>query len=151
MPLTVSQLKRKLRQLRQVELTLRFGQHPPADQPQLVWDVFFSTKAADRDPPSVKYPLAYLLSLEHDQWKEVVDDYFIRVYSQMAPEQDLAHADVYDPQLLGLLGLPPSAGIAETRQRFRALAQRYHPDHGGESEQFVELVAIYERLRHESR
>jgi DnaJ domain len=152
-PLTVSQLKRKLRQLRQLEMTLRFGQqqHPPSDHPQLVWDVFFSTKTSDRDPPSVKYPLAQLLQMEHDQLKVVVDDYFIRVYSQISPDQDLTQADVYDPQLLVLLGLPPSAGIAEIRQRFRAMAQRYHPDHGGDSEQFVELVAIYERLRHKTR
>src|SRR5258708_34382846 len=97
MPLTVSQLKRKLRQLRQLELTLRFGQQLPPDHPQLIWDRFFSTKTSDRDPPSVKYPLAQLLQLEHDQLKAVVDDYFFRVFSQISPDLDVTHADVYDP------------------------------------------------------
>lgn len=152
MPQTVAQLKRKLRQLRQLEMSLRFGQQLPPDHPQLIWDVFFSTKtSSDLDPPAVKYPLAHLLQLEHDQLKTVIDEYFVRVYAQISPDQDLTQVDVYDPQLLTLLGLPPSAGIAEIRRRFRAKAQQYHPDHGGDSEQFVELVAIYERLMRKTR
>jgi DnaJ-like protein len=131
-------------------MTLRFGQQLPVNHPQLVWDRFFSTKTSAGDPPSVKYPLAQLLQLEHDQLKAVVDDYFVRVYSQISPDHDVTQADVYDPELLALLGLPPSAGITEIRRRFRARAQQHHPDHGGESEQFVELVAIYERLMHKT-
>ena len=59
--------------------------------------------------------------------------------------------DVYDPQLLALLGLPPYAGIAEIKQRFRALAKQYHPDYGGDAERFIELVGVYERLKDETR
>jgi glycine cleavage system regulatory protein len=148
MPLSVAQLKRKLRQLKQLELTIRFGRQPAPKQPALVWTVFFSTRADD--PASVKYPLSRLLQMDHQELKAVFDEYFFRVYAQTDQDQGLMHADVYDPQLLALLELPAYAGIAEIKQRFRALAKRYHPDHGGTSAQFIELVALYERLTHES-
>lgn len=155
MPLTVPQLKRKLRQLKQLELTLRFGRQPGSAHPTLLWDVFFSTKAVA--PPSVTYPLSRLLPLGHRELKAIFDDYCARLYSQVFLDQDqalgqgqgLPHVDAsaYDPQVLARLGLPPSAGIAEITQRFRVLAKQYHPDHGGTDEQFIALVAIYERLR----
>jgi hypothetical protein len=144
MSLTCPQLKRTLRQLRQLELTLRFGRAPAPDHPPLVWDVFFSTKAADSR--SVKYPLAHLLQLQRDEFKAILDEYFARIYTQTAQAQSLTSADIYDPQLLARFGLPPYAGSSEIKQRFRALAKQYHPDWGGESGQFVELVALYERL-----
>jgi DnaJ domain len=147
MPHSVAQLKRKLRQLKQLELTIRFGRHATPERPTLVWNVFFSTRATS--PTSVKYPLSDLLQMDHHELKAVFDEYFFRVYYQNYQDQGLTHADVYDPQLLALLGLPPYAGIAELKKRFRELAKRYHPDHGGDSEQFIELVDIYERLTHE--
>ena len=147
MPLSLAQLKRKLRQLKQLELTIRFGRQPLPKQPTLVWSVFFSTKAAD--PAAVKYPLSRLLQMDHQELKAVFDEYFFRVYTQTYQDQGFTHADVYDPQLLALLALPPYVGLAEIKQRFRALAKRYHPDQGGDSEQFIELVELYERLTHE--
>ena len=149
MPLSLAQLKRKLRQLKQLELTIRFGRQPLPTQPTLVWSVFFSTKAAD--PASVKYPLSRLLQMDHQELKAVFDEYFFRVYTQTYQDQGFTQADVYDSQLLALLELPPYAGLAEIKQRFRALAKRYHPDQGGDSEQFIELVNLYERLIHERR
>src|SRR5262249_19188619 len=119
------------------------------EQPALVWNVFFSTKAID--PAAVKYPLRSLLEMEHQQLKAVFDEYFFGVYYQHYQEQGLTHADVYDPQLLALLGLPAHAGSVEIKQRFRTLAKQYHPDHGGDSEQFIKLVDLYERLTHENR
>jgi DnaJ domain len=144
MSLTCPQLKRTLRQLRQLELTLRFGQAPAPDHPPLVWDVFFSTKAADSRP--VKYPLSHLLQLEREEFKAILDEYFARIYAQTADGQSLTQADVYDPRLLARLGLPPDADGNEVKRQFRALAKQYHPDLGGESTQFVELVALYESL-----
>jgi DnaJ domain len=149
MPHSVAQLKRKLRQLKQLEMTIRFGGQAAPEHPTLVWNVFFSTKATD--PTAVKYPLPRLLQMEHHELKAVFDEYFFRVYSQNYQDHGLMQADVYDPQLLALLGLPPYAGIAEIKQRFRELAKRYHPDHGGDSEQFIGLVNLYERLTHEPR
>ena len=145
MSLSCPQLKRTLRHVRQLELTLRFGRAPDPDHPPLVWDVFFSTK--DVDSRSVKYPLSHLLHLEREEFKAILDEYFARIYAQTAQDQRLGQADVYDPQLLARLGLPPDAGSSEIKQRFRALAKQFHPDRGGESAQFVELVALYERLK----
>src|SRR5205807_9038903 len=55
-------------------------------------------------------------------------------------------ADLYDPALLSLLGLPAYASAQELKSRFRELAKRYHPDCGGDSEKFIELMDVYEKL-----
>lgn len=145
MPLTVPQLKRILRQLKQLEITYRFGRQPTPDHPPLVWEVFFSTRTPDS--ASVKYPLSRLITMERDELKAAIDEYFFRVYSQTDQDQDVTRADIYNPELLAQLGLPPYAGMAEIIRRFRALAKQHHPDYGGESARFIELVAAYERLR----
>jgi len=147
MPLSIAELKRKLRELKRLELTIRFGRRIPLEQPALVWSVFFSTKAVDQ--AAVKYPLSHLLRMEHEELKAIFDEFFVRVYYQNYQEQGLTQADVYDPNLLALLGLPAHAGMVEIKQRFRALAKQYHPDHGGDSEQFIELLDLYERLTRE--
>jgi DnaJ-domain-containing protein 1 len=131
--------------MRQLELTLRFGHAPAPDHPPLVWDGFFSTK--DADCQSVKYSLSHLLQLEREEFKAILDEYVSRIYTQTAQDRTLSQADVYDPQLLAQFGLPPDAGSSEIKQRYRAMARQYHPDRGGESAQFVQLVALYERLR----
>jgi hypothetical protein len=87
--------------------------------------------------------------MEHEELKAIFDEFFFRMYYQNYQEQGLTQADVYDPHLLALLGLPAHAGMVEIKQRFRALAKQYHPDHGGDSEQFIELLDLYERLTRE--
>jgi len=144
MPHSTDQLKRKLRQLKKLELKIRFKDQPITDAQKLVWDVFFSTKV---DDSSVKYPLSSLLKLSREEFKAIVEEYFYRLYFQNFQENGLEAADVYDPQLLSLLGLPAYAGMVEIKARFRELAKRYHPDHGGDSEKFIELMEIYERLK----
>lgn len=144
MPQSEPELKRTLRKLRKLELTLRFGPTPAPDHAPLVWDVFFSTRVATSR--SVKYPLSSLLHIGREEFKAILDEYFARIYTQVTQDQSLKQADIYDPHLLARLGLPPYSGSAEIKQRFRALAMQYHPDRGGEAEQFIELVALYERL-----
>jgi DnaJ-domain-containing protein 1 len=141
---SADQLKRKLRQLKKLEMAIRFKDRPMTNTQKLIWDVFFSTRAKNDIP--VKYPLSYLLKMSREELKAIVEEYFYRVYFQNFQENGLA-ADVYDPQLLALLGLPPHAGMLEIKQRYRELAKRYHPDHGGDSQKFIELVEIYERLK----
>jgi len=148
MPQTIPQLKRTLRELKQLEMTFRFGREPTPNHPPLVWEVFFSTKPGDSK--LVKYPLSRLISMEHDEFKAVIDEYFLRVYFLSSQNQDVTRADVYDAELLAQLGLPPHVGMAEIIQRFRTLAKQYHPDHSGESAQFIDLMATYERLRNET-
>jgi hypothetical protein len=148
MSLTEPQVKRKLRQLKQLEITFRFGRQPDSNHPPLVWDVFFSTRT--HDPIAVKYPLSRVIAMDHDEFKAVIDEYLFRVYAQAAQHQDVTRADVYDSALLAQLGLPPYAGMAEIIQRFRVLAKQYHPDVGGDSERFIELLAAYARLRRDA-
>ncbi len=139
-------LKRKLRQLKKLELAIRFPNQPPAENYRLVWDVFFSTKP---EATGVKYPFDQLLGLEPEQLERIFEEYFYRVFFENYKENGLALADVYDPKLLSLLGLPPYAGLDEIKHRFRELAKRYHPDLGGDSAKFIELMKIYEELQGE--
>src|SRR5438105_1547649 len=132
---SVDQLKRKLRQLKKLEFATRFKNLPVAGNRKLIWDAFFSTKTeADL---SVKYPLNHLLKLDHQALKQVFEEYFYRIYFQNYQERGLTTADLYDPALLSLLGLPAYASAQELKSRFRELAKRYHPDCGGDSENWL--------------
>ena len=84
--------------------------------------------------------------MDHQSMKEVFEEYFYQVYFQYFKEKGMTMLDVYDPTMLSLLGLPPYAGIQDIKRRFRELAKKYHPDHGGDSEKFIEVVEIYENL-----
>jgi DnaJ domain len=141
---SVDQLKRKLRELKKLEIKVRFKGRPESPIRQLIWDTFFSTKA--EGDPSVKYPMGRLLGLDHQGLKEVFEEYFYSVYFQSYQENGFTADEIYDPQLLSLLGLPPYAGAKEIKSRFRELAKRYHPDRGGDSAKFIELMSIYESL-----
>src|SRR5262245_52826614 len=114
MPYSDDQLKRKLRQLKKLELRIRFKDRPITGTQKLVWDVFFSTKVDDN---SVKYPFPYLLKLSREEFKVIVDEYFYRLYFQNFQENSLEVADIYDPHLLSLLGLPAYAGMTEIKAR----------------------------------
>ncbi len=144
MPLSVEYSKRKLRQLKKLEIKLRFGDGPLPRGRTLIWNEFFSTK--DPDDPTVRYTLHELAQMERAERKEVFSEYFYRVYFQHYRESGIFPTDLYDPRLLSLLGLPAYAGRQEIKQRFRELAKRYHPDHGGDAEQFIQMMEIYERL-----
>ena len=144
---STAQLKRKLRQLKKLEVKIRFGDRPPPGNQRLIWSVFFSTK--NEEDRSVKYPLSQLTQMDRQELKQVFDEYFYRIYFQNYKEKGLTVADAYDSTLLSLLGLPPYAGIEEIKARFRELAKKYHPDHGGDSEKFIELVEIREKLMDE--
>ena len=142
---SADQLKRKLRQLKKLEVAVRFKNRPATDNRKLIWDSFFSTKADD--DATVKYPLDQLLEMDRQGLKQVFEEYFCRVYFQNYKENGLAMADVYDPQLLSLLGLSPYASSQDIKRRYRELAKKYHPDHGGDAEKFIELLGVYERLK----
>jgi DnaJ domain len=143
MPYAPPLMKYKLRQLRKLEQTLRFNGKPVDPARNLVWDVFFSTKPGDKN---VKYPLLRLVAMSEAEYKSVIEEFFFRIYFQSYKENGLALGDVYEPQLLDLLGLPPYAGLAEVKKRFRELAMRYHPDRGGDADKFIELMDTYTQI-----
>jgi len=134
----------KLRQLKKLEVRIRFEHRPMPPGRTLIWNQFFSTKTWD--DPEVRYPLRVLVDLDREQRKEVFEEYFSWIYFQYYRENGLSVTNLYDPQLLSLLGLAPGATTQDIKRRFRTLAKRYHPDHGGESERFIELMDTYEKL-----
>ncbi|MCY3556765.1 MAG: DnaJ domain-containing protein [Gemmatimonadetes bacterium] len=142
--MTIPQLKRKLRQLKQTECRIRFRTRPRKDHQTLVWDAFFSTRSGDDD--RVVYTLNRLANMNHEEIKKVYEAFFYRVYFQYFKEHGLSMADAYDPGLLSLLGLPPYATLHDIKRRYRELAQVHHPDHGGDHDAFIEVVDAYERL-----
>lgn len=144
-PISLDPLKRKLRQLKRLEYAIRFKDRPAPDNPNLVWDLYFSTKRADA--PGIKYSLVRLSQLDGEALQKVFEDYCARVYFQYFKENGLTAMGLHDPQLLALLGLPAYAGLPDIKKRYRELAKRYHPDHGGDSEKFVELLSTYEKLK----
>ncbi len=147
--MTIPQLKRKLRQLKQTECRIRFRTRPQEAHQTLVWDTFFSTRSAD--DAGVAYSLNRLVNMDHEEIKKVYEAFFYRVYFQYFKEHGLSMADAYDPGLLSLLGLPPYATLQDIKRRYRELAQVHHPDHGGDHDAFIEVVDAYERLTDKGR
>jgi hypothetical protein len=143
MPYAIPLLKYKLRQLRRLELKIRSQNQPTDSTRPLVWDVFFSTKPGKG---LEKYSLSQLIAMSEIEYKCVIEEFFFRIYFQSWKENGLSVGDVYNPQLLELLDLQPFAGFQDIKKRFRELAMRYHPDRGGDTEKFIELMGIYEQL-----
>jgi hypothetical protein len=153
--MTRDQLKRKLKELRQTEIAIRFKhrQVPPANE-ELVWGEFFSAKAASAGngngaPRQVRYPLDALEQMTREQQSEVFSDYICFVYFQYYKEMGIPFESGrgYDPQLLALMGLGPQATGDDVKKRFRELARKYHPDAGGDNRQFIALMDVYNKLR----
>jgi hypothetical protein len=143
MPYAIPLLKYKLRQLRKLERKIRPNFHPGGSPRPLIWDIFFSTKTVDNQ---VKYPLSKLIAMEEDEYKSVIEEFFFQVYFQSWKENGFSMEGIYDQRLLELLDLPAYVGFDEVKKRFRELAMRHHPDRGGDTEKFIELMDIYEQL-----
>ncbi|HEY8420442.1 MAG TPA: J domain-containing protein [Thermoclostridium sp.] len=48
--------------------------------------------------------------------------------------------------MLKQFGLPYDADMDAIKKRFRELAKKYHPDTGGDSTKFIELMEAYKKL-----
>lgn len=143
MNMYINELKHKLRQLKKIELSIRFVNKPLSGREKFVWNKFFSTKDNDT---SVKYPIEKLLKLEHLELKEIIDEYYYEVYFQNFKENGMSINSLYDPNLLAVLGLHSGADIDEIKKRYRELVLKYHPDKGGDNEKFIELIDTYKKL-----
>jgi len=146
--LDVDDVKRKLRELKRLEMRIRWGAQSssPRSNHQLVWNDFFSDKGDGRRP--CRYPLDRLVGMSHEERKEVFGEYLYAVYYQMYQENGFGFVleGMFNPRNLALFGLSPNATVEEIKARFRSLAKRYHPDHGGSHEKMVELLEQYHKL-----
>ncbi len=135
--------------MKKLEIKIRFGGVMPGDSRiRLVWDDFFSTSDCRKgcNAAGAKYILDDLEGLDKTRLKDIIDEYFYRVYYQVYRENGIMPANVYDPDLLGILGLKPDADYEQIKRRFRELAKKYHPDLGGDSERMIELLDAYHKL-----
>lgn len=138
------ELKRKLRNLKKMEINIRFNNRALTGKEKLVWDEFFSTKI-DYDS-TAKYNIKQLAEMGHEKFKDIVDEYFYHVYSRYYTENGITLSGLYDPNLLAVLGLSEDASTDDIKKKFRELVLRYHPDKGGDSEKFIELLDAYKKL-----
>lgn len=147
---TREEIKRKIRKLKKLEVRIRFGNAAfsngglKLDHAHLVWDEFFNlNEGCKRD---AKYSLLTLVAMEKNALKEVISEFFFYVYYIYYKENGIVNTDLYNPNLLAQFGLPYDADRTAIKKRFRELAKRYHPDTGGDSTKFIELMENYKKL-----
>lgn len=149
------ELKRKIRKLKKLENKIRFGNHIPANEnskdslaehrhASLVWDEFFDLH--EKGVRNVKYTMHQLAAMNKDAFREVVSEFFYHVYHQLYEENGIAFYHAYDPDMLAQMGLRYDADNNAVKKKFRELAKKYHPDMGGESTKFIEMMEQYRKL-----
>jgi len=137
-----AKLKRRIRKLKKLEQIMRFdGEN---NSHNLVWDTFFDLR--DNPGDTAKYTLSALASMSREEYDSVVDAFFAKVYYEFCKKRLMLGVQLYDPTILANLNLPPTADEAAIKKRFRQLAKEYHPDAGGDSEKFIQLMKAYEEL-----
>lgn len=89
--------------------------------------------------------------------RQALRDYYLdwRQFSETskAQVQDLLDgvwqfyiSDEKQQKAYAILGLQSNASLLVVRQTYRSLASRYHPDKGGDAEQFIQVREAYEVL-----
>lgn len=141
----IKELKKKLRKLKRQEQHVRFPDRQYNKSISLIWNQFFSTK--DPCDNKVQFNLEKLVRMEHVERKEVFSAFFYSVYYQYYKENGLSYKNMYDPSLLAAFGLPANAGLDDIKERFRVLAKKYHPDNGGDAQDFIKVIEAYEQIR----
>jgi hypothetical protein len=150
----IDEIKRKLRRLKRLEIKIRFGynecyEHRGSQQDKpysakLVWDEFFELH--DTTLKRASYYIKELALMNKESFKNVINEYFFNVYYRYYKENGMINIPVFDPEILSQMGLSPDAGGDDIKKKFRELAKKYHPDTGGDSIKFIELMNNYKKL-----
>ncbi|MFP4549881.1 MAG: hypothetical protein ACLFNT_03675 [Spirochaetales bacterium] len=129
--MTDSQLKRKLRDLRQLEQLLRGGTP--------TFDEFFSLNVG----APARYPFSILLVFD-DASRSIAFQEFLDALWGAEPEAAKKPNDGEAfAELASYLGLSSTSSRAEVVSAFRATLKDLHPDTGGDHELAVELIRLY--------
>lgn len=148
-------IKRKLREIKKLEMKIRstnfylqknnkksLGEF---ENIELVWNKFFDLK--NETAKNVKYSIMVLSKMTKDEFKDVISEYFYYVFYTSYKESEFSDYPIIDPEILIQLGLPIYADNADIKRRFREFAKTYHPDNGGDSARFIEMMEKYKNLK----
>lgn len=150
-PESMDEIKRKLRNLKKLEVTIRSGNAYGAVtasekefKRSLVWNEFFDVNGTGKS--KARYSLEHLASLSKEDFRNIINEYFFNVYYKFYMENGIVSTNMYDPEILKWMGLSPDAGVEAIKKRFRELAKKYHPDTGGDDNKFIQLMENYKKL-----
>lgn len=148
-------IKRKLRELKKLEMKIRSTNFDlqknskkslrEFENTELVWNKFFDLK--NETTKNVKYSIIELSKMTKDEFKDVISEYFYYVLYSSYKESDLSDYSIIDTEILIQLGLPIYADNADIKRRFREFAKTYHPDNGGDSAKFIEMMEKYKNFK----
>lgn len=93
-----------------------------------------------------RYSLSDIASKSKEEFREIINEFFFNVYYKYYIENGIISSNLYDPEILKWMGLPPDAGTEDIKKKFRELAKKYHPDTGGDSNMFIKLMENYKKL-----
>lgn len=146
------EIKRKLRELKKLEIKLREKQSSlwnnriksPSNfqNTDLIWNKFFSVSSKD-----AKYSIIELSKMTKEEFKEVITEYICYVYYSLYNESGFSDNVNLDIETLADLGLPVYADQNEIKRRFRELAKESHPDNGGDSQKFIKLMEQFKKFK----
>ena len=148
------EIKSKIRKLKKLEIKIRFPYTEYSEGKQsllmkvnsigLVWDEFFDLHEEYKG--KAKYSICKLAEMNKEEFRNVMNEFFFHIYYRFYKENGIVNIYLYDPDILAQMGLPIDAGSNEIKKKFRELAKKYHPDTGGDSEKFIELMENYRKL-----
>ena len=142
-----ARLKRKLRDMKRLEMHIRFRElEPDSIDQSLVWDTYFTDRPRAAAAGRVRYPFEAVLHFDREERKKAFEEFLLAVYARTYSERGLHVGALYNPDLLRIIGLAPGADRDEIKARFRELAKQYHPDHGGSAEEMSKLLDAVHRL-----
>lgn len=149
------EIKRKLRELKKFEIKIRSTNFDlqknskkflgEIENTKLIWNKFFDLK--NETTKNVKYSIMELSEMSKDEFKDVISEYFYYVFYNCYKESELSDYSIIDSEILIQLGLPIYADNAEIKRKFREFAKTYHPDNGGDSAKFIEIMEKYKNFK----
>ncbi len=149
------EIKRKLRELKRFELKMYSASSKQEfdsnfspvknNNIDLIWSKYFDLK--EENQKHVKYTIQQLMIMNKEDFKAVMNEYICHLYYWYYVKKGFSNSYNMDEEFLAQLGLPVYADPDEIKRKFRELAKLYHPDNGGDSDKFIEIMEKYNNLK----